>query len=91
MQGLLPLRGASRDELAEGCCARAREPGSTWEIRATPANGGSRVKVIGVRQLKGFKGRLLAPAFPLGLAKRTVAEHLRHLLSQVEKQASEAR
>ena len=65
--------------------------GSTWEIRATPANGGSRVEVIGVRQLKGFKGRLLAPAFPLGLAKRTVAEHLRHFLSQVEKQGSEAR
>ena len=65
--------------------------GSTWEIRATPANGGSRVEVIGVRHLKGFKGRLLAPAFPLGLARRTVADHLRHFLSKLEEQALKAR
>jgi len=32
------------------------KPGSTWEIRATPADGGSRVEVIGVRHLRGFKG-----------------------------------
>ena len=60
------------------------KPGSTWEIRATANNGGSRVEVIGVRHLRGFKGRLLAPAFPLGLAKQTVAAHLRHFLSKVE-------
>jgi hypothetical protein len=62
------------------------KPGSTWEIRATPADGGSRVEVIAVRHLRGFKGRLLAPVFPLGLAKRTVADHLRHFLSKVEEQ-----
>jgi hypothetical protein len=67
------------------------KPGSTWEIRATPADGGSRVEVIGVRKLRGFKGRLLAPVFPLGLAKRTVADHLRHFLSKVEEQGSVAR
>jgi hypothetical protein len=61
------------------------KPGSTWEIRATPANGGSRVELIAVRHLRGFKGMLLAPFFPLGLAKRTVADHLRHFLSQIEK------
>ena len=60
------------------------KPGSTWEIRATANNGGSRVEVIGVRHLRGFKGRLLAPAFPLGLAKQTVAAQLRHFLSKVE-------
>jgi hypothetical protein len=59
------------------------KPGSTWELRATPANGGSRVEVIGVRHLRG-RGRALAPVFPLGLAARTVAEHLRHFLSVVE-------
>jgi hypothetical protein len=64
------------------------KPGSTWEIRATPANGGSRVEVIGVRRLRGFRGRLLAPVFPLGLAKRTVADHLRHFLSKVEERES---
>jgi hypothetical protein len=42
------------------------KPGSTWEIRATPAKGGSTVEVIGVRHLRGFKARLLAPVFPLG-------------------------
>ena len=44
-----------------------------------------------MRHLKGLKGRLLAPAFPLGLAKRTVADHLRHFLSKLEEQASEVR
>lgn len=43
------------------------KPGSSWEIRATPTNGGSRVETIGVRHLRG-KGRLLARVFPLGLA-----------------------
>ena len=60
------------------------EPGSTWELRATPTNGGSRVEVIGVRHLKGFKGRLLTPAFALGLARQTVADHLRHFLTKIE-------
>lgn len=32
--------------------------------------------------------RLLAPFFPLGLAKRTVGEHLRHFLSRVEDESS---
>jgi Polyketide cyclase / dehydrase and lipid transport len=67
------------------------KPGSTWEIRAAPAAGGSRVEVIGVRHLRGFKGALLAPAFPLRLAKRTVADHLRHFLSKLEEQESPAR
>jgi hypothetical protein len=61
------------------------KPGSTWELRAQPHDdGGSRVEVIGVRRLRGVRGRLLAPAFPLGLARRTVADHLRHFLSKVE-------
>ena len=60
------------------------KPGSTWEIRATPTSGGSRVEVIGVRYLSG-KGRLLYPFFPLGLAKQTVAAHLRHFLAALEK------
>lgn len=66
------------------------KPGSTWELRAVPSNGGSRVEVSAVRHLRGFKGRLLAPVFPLGLAKRTVADHLRHFLSKLEEQESPA-
>jgi hypothetical protein len=67
------------------------KPGSTWEIRATPADGGSRVELIGVRRLRGFKGWLLAPVFPLGLAKRTVAEHLRHFLAALEDEEPRSR
>jgi hypothetical protein len=60
------------------------KPGSTWEIRAIPEDGGSRVEVVGVRHLRGVRGRLLYPFFPLGLAKQTVAAHLRHFLSTLE-------
>jgi hypothetical protein len=65
-------------------------PGSTWEIRATPlAGGGSRVELTAVRHLRGFKGMLIAPVFPLGLARRTVADHLHHFLSKVDAAQSE--
>jgi hypothetical protein len=61
------------------------KPGSTWEIRATPADGGgSQVEIVAVRHLSGIRGRLLTPLFPLGLAKQNVADHLRHFLSTVE-------
>jgi hypothetical protein len=60
------------------------KPGSTWEIRATSRGGGSRVEVIGVRHLRGLRGRMLAPFFPLGFARREVAAHLRHFLSTIE-------
>jgi len=60
------------------------KPGSTWEIKATQRDGGSVVEVIAVRHLRGVRGRMLAPFFPLGLARREVAAHLRHFLSKVE-------
>jgi hypothetical protein len=60
------------------------KPGSTWEIRATPAaGGGSRVEIIAVRHLKG-RGRVLWPFFPLGLARGDVAAYLRQFLDKVE-------
>jgi hypothetical protein len=62
-------------------------PGSTWEISAVPADGGSRVEVAMVRHFKGLKGRLVgAVMIGTGLAKRTMAGHLRHFLAQVEAQ-----
>ena len=61
-------------------------PGSTWELRVRAAEDRTLVEIIAVRHLRG-RGRLLAPFFPLGLAKRTVAAHLRHFLSKVEEQA----
>jgi hypothetical protein len=62
------------------------KPGSTWELQATAANGATRVEIVAVRHLRGPKGRLLTPVFPLGLAKRVVADHLRHFLDEVEEQ-----
>ena len=59
------------------------KPGSTWEIRAAPTDDGSRVEIIGVRHLRG-RGWLLWPFFPLGLAKRDVADYLRKFLTKVE-------
>jgi hypothetical protein len=64
------------------------KPGSTWELSAIPADGGSRVEVTMVRHFKGLKGRLVgAVMIPTGLAKRTTAKHLRHFLAQVEARA----
>jgi hypothetical protein len=60
------------------------KPGSTWSIRASPiTNGGSRVEITAIRNLKG-RGRLLWPVFPLGLARRDVATYLRQFLARVE-------
>ncbi len=64
------------------------KPGSTWELWATPENGGSRVEVRAVRRLRG-RGLLLAPFFPLGSAARTVRQHLRHFLASIEPGTSE--
>jgi hypothetical protein len=67
------------------------KPGSTWEIHATPLDsGGSRVEIFAVRHLRGVKGLLLAPLFPLGLARRDVADYLRRFLSEVEAGEREA-
>ena len=61
------------------------KPGSTWEISAAPADGGgSHVEILAVRHLGGWRGRLITPLFPLGLAKQNVADHLRHFLAKLE-------
>jgi hypothetical protein len=67
------------------------KPGSTWEIHATALDsGGSRVEIFAVRHLRGVKGWLLAPLFPLGLARRDVADYLRRFLSEVEAEGRDA-
>ena len=60
-------------------------PGSTWELHATPAATGSRVEIFAQRNLRPVKGWLTYPFFPLGLARQTVSEHLRHFLSTAER------
>lgn len=62
------------------------KPGSTWELWATPDDGGSRVEIRAVRHLRG-RGWLLAPFFlplPLISAAATVREHLRHFLASID-------
>jgi hypothetical protein len=57
--------------------------GSTWNLSASPTDGGSRVEITAIRRLKG-RGLLLWPFFPLGLAKRDVANYLCQFLDKVE-------
>jgi hypothetical protein len=58
------------------------KPGSTWELWATPENGGSRVEVRANRHLRG-RGLLLYPFFPTGVAASTVRDHLKHFLANI--------
>ena len=44
---------------------------------------GSRVEILAVRDLRG-RGWLVWPFFPLGLARRDVANYLRQFLAKVE-------
>ena len=62
------------------------EAGSTWQLRAERSSAGSRVELEAVRNLRGVRGRLLWPFFPLGLAKSSVAGHLRHFLAALEEE-----
>ena len=57
--------------------------GSTWELHATPVDGGSQVEIVALRHLKGL-GWLIWPLFPTGLARRDVADYLRQFISKVE-------
>ena len=62
------------------------KPGSTWEISATPDNGGSLVEIRAVRHLRG-RGWLLWPFFHPsvpGSAYGYVHGHLKHFLSKIE-------
>jgi len=68
------------------------KPGSTWELWATPEDGGSRVEIRALRHLRG-RGWLLAPFFlPFipGSAAQTVRDHLRHFLASIEGPEREA-
>lgn len=57
--------------------------GSTWELHATVAEGGSRAEVVALRRLKGL-GWLIWPLFPTRLARRDVSAYLRQFLDRVE-------
>ena len=59
-------------------------PGSTWEMTATRVDGRTRVDVVAVRHLRGIRGRLAYPAFPLGIARMGLTRQLRQFLARIE-------
>ena len=64
------------------------QPGSTWELRATPRDGGSEVEIVLHRGFRrGPKGRI-ASAVHHTVGKWVWGSFLRHALAAVEKQAA---
>ncbi len=60
-------------------------PGSTWEIRATPHELGSRVEVTTIREYtRGPKGRIMG-AVMRAVGKRVAGSDLRRALANIEK------
>jgi hypothetical protein len=64
------------------------EPGSTWELRATPCDGGSEVEIVLHRGFRpGPKGRI-ASAVHHTAGKWVWGWFLHHALAAIEKQAA---
>jgi hypothetical protein len=62
-------------------------PGSTWELRASPSDGGSRVEMIIQRGFqRGVRGRV-ASAFNHMGGSRAWGSYLRRALAAIEKQS----
>jgi Polyketide cyclase / dehydrase and lipid transport len=60
-------------------------PGSSWEIKATPKNGGSQVQMMWVREFKRSpKGRLFGTAFRR-LGNKLFGKYARDTLENLEK------
>lgn len=60
-------------------------PGSSWQIKATPSNPGSRVEMIWVRAFKpGPRGWLFGTLFRLA-GKQIFAKYARDVLNNLEK------
>jgi len=61
------------------------EPGSTWEIRATPRNGGSRVEMIWVRDFRGSLGARLLGTVYRRAGQRMFEKDARRVINTLEK------
>ncbi len=60
-------------------------PGSSWELRATPNNGGSQVEMVWIREFKrNARGRIFGTAFRL-LGSRIFGKYGRDILSNLER------
>jgi hypothetical protein len=64
-------------------------PGSSWEIVATPNDGGSRVEMTWIREFRGnARGRIFGSAFRL-FGNRIFNRYARDIVSNLEKVESE--
>ena len=61
----------------------------SWQLTATPRDGGSHVEVINDREMKGLKGGVIGIAMRLG--KPVLGRHLKQFLATVEGQATGSR
>ena len=60
-------------------------PGSSWEIKATPSDGGSRVEMTWIRQFRpNARGLLFGTAFRL-IGKRIFNKYGREIVENLEK------
>jgi hypothetical protein len=59
-------------------------PGSSWEIKATPSNGGSRVEMTWIREFRPTaRGRIFGTAFRL-IGKRIFNKYGREIVENLE-------
>ena len=60
-------------------------PGSSWEIRATRSDGGSRVEMLWIREFRpNARGRIFGTAFRL-LGNRIFSKYGRDIVRNLEK------
>ena len=60
-------------------------PGSSWEIKATPSDGGSRVEMIWIREFRpNARGRIFGTAFRL-IGNRIFNKYGREIVENLEK------
>jgi hypothetical protein len=65
-------------------------PGSSWEMKATPSNGGSRVEMIWIREFRGnARGRIFGTAFRL-FGQRIFDKYGRDIIENLEKVEAES-
>jgi len=60
-------------------------PGSSWEIKATPSDGGSRVEMLWIREFRpNARGRIFGTAFRL-IGNRIFNKYGREIIENLEK------
>ena len=64
-------------------------PGSSWEIKATPSDGGSRVEMVWIREFRpNARGRIFGTAFRL-IGNRIFNKYGREIIENLERVQAE--